>query len=223
MTIRLEEGSKFWHYGRLLDIEAANGNYDQWQQRSTDFVRDASKMFRRRQKSGCAFSLAIRALPMRNNRFCVPIIDACHWATGLHASAHQRTASSEPQKGREVIISPASVLVAQSNQQLLASAMACTKASERLRTRHSGSGPLHRPSARVTRTAGGVLAAGLGFEGRGRRRSRTFAHAARTARCERRGRYGWGMHLICDLVSWSQWMERLKQAQSFVSCGETVA
>jgi len=55
MTIRLEEGSKFWHHGRLLDIEAANGNYDQWQQRSTDFVRDASKMFRRRQKSGCAF------------------------------------------------------------------------------------------------------------------------------------------------------------------------
>jgi hypothetical protein len=26
MTIRHEEGLKFWHYGRLLDIGAADGN-----------------------------------------------------------------------------------------------------------------------------------------------------------------------------------------------------
>ena len=34
-------------------------------------------------------------------------------------------------------------------------------------------GTLRRPSARVIRTAGGVIAAGLGFDDRGRRRSRT--------------------------------------------------
>jgi hypothetical protein len=45
-----------------------------------------------------------------------------------------------------------------------------------LRARHPGSGPLHRPGARVTRTPCEAVAEGLGFHSRGCGGLRTFAH-----------------------------------------------